>query len=94
MHRLANEGALEIDAMCDDAFAGKPAPTGHRAVTEFRALRRSWLASEGVREIDAMFDDAFASKPAPTGHRAVTEFGALRRSWLASEGGARDWRNV
>ena len=67
MHRLANEGALEIDAMFDDAFAGKPAPTGNRAVTEFRALRRSWLASEGGREIGAMFEGAFASKPAPTG---------------------------
>ena len=28
VHRLANEGGREIDAMFDDAFASKPAPTG------------------------------------------------------------------
>jgi len=67
VHRLASEGALEIGAVFEGAFASKPAPTGNHVATQVRALRRSWLASEGGREIGAMFEGAFASKPAPAG---------------------------
>ena len=62
---LASEDGRKRNASFKDAFAGKPAPTGHvwaQKMTVCTRFCRSWLASEGGRKRTANFKDAFAGK--------------------------------
>ncbi|VVO64929.1 hypothetical protein PS838_00987 [Pseudomonas fluorescens] len=58
----------------EDAFAGKPAPTGfgvdYNPLVR-RSTCRSWLASEGGLMPCGAHEDAFVGKPAPTQDQSV-----------------------